>query len=668
MLNLPNPQQNGFITFKAFENKIMADELNAKFPEIKTYYANSVDGKSQVVFEFTYTGFHAMFWYEDGIYIIDPKLGGAEGEYLFYHRNNFPRQHRTEMSCGFDEIAIEKKAMDYSKKKLSKSTSVNRDLRTYRLALACTGEYAAFHGGTTTGVMSAMTTTMNRVNGVYQKEFGVRMEMIPNNNLLIFLNAATDGYTNNSGNAMLGENRIKVTSLIGSANYDIGHVFSTNGGGVAQLACVCDNFSKAEGVTGQSSPINDPFDIDYVAHEMGHQFGGNHTFNSEETACGGNRNSSTAYEIGSGTTIMAYAGICGSDNTQNSSDPYFHSVSYDEINGNINFGTANGCGTVVSTANSIPTAFGAGSYTIPGKTPFILTGSGSDPEGNPITYEWEQFDLGPSTTRLAPILNAPAMRCLAPLANGSRTFPRLTGILNGTNTTNGEVLPAYTRKMTFRLLVRDNQLPAGGFDYTDSTVEVNFIASATGFGVTAPNMATVNWYAGSQQLVTWNTSNSNLAPVNCAKVRILYSTNGGTTFTLLKDSVINDGLDTITVPAGITSTQTRIKIEAIGNIFFDISNANFKIFPYALGVKPYTVTSSAVSISPNPSVNGVYNITIPTNDVVSYEVYDALGQLKKSGTWNDYQNALNIANVNKGVYFVKIKNSTYSFIGKLVYN
>jgi hypothetical protein len=668
-INLPNPEQNGFITFHAFENKIMADELSAKFPEIKTYYANSVDGKSQVVFEFTYTGFHAMFWYKDGIYVMDPKLGGAEGEYLFYNRNNFPRQQRTDMSCGFDELVVEKKAVNYSKKSASKSALVTRDLRTYRLALACTGEYATFHGGTTTGVMSAMTTTMNRVNGVYQKELGVKMVMVPNNNLLIFLNPATDGYTNGSGGAMLGENQTKCTAIIGDANYDIGHVFSTGGGGVANLACVCDAFSKAQGVTGQSSPVGDPFDIDYVAHEMGHQFGGNHTFNSSISSCGGgNRNASTAYEVGSGTTIMAYAGICGSDDTQTNSDPYFHSASYDEIDGNINLGTANACGTVTASSNNVPTAIGAGSYKIPAKTPFVLTGGGSDPDGDTLNYEWEQFDLGPSTTKTAPSGNSAALRCFIPNATGKRTFPKLAGILNGTNATNGEVLPAYTRKMTFRLVVRDKKLPVGGFDYTDSIVEVNLVASTTGFVVTAPNVATVNWYAGSQQIVTWNKSNSDIAPVNCAKVRILYSTNGGNSFTLLKDSVVNDGSDSIIVPAGITSTQARIKIESIGNIFFDISNANFKIFPYALGVKPYTVTTSAVTIAPNPSTSGVFNISIPTNDAVTYEVYDMLGQIKKTGTWSSYQNTLNISASNKGVYLVKISNSNYSYMGKLVYN
>jgi Metallo-peptidase family M12/Secretion system C-terminal sorting domain len=669
-IQLPNADQTDFITFQAFENKIMADELSAKYPEIKTFYANAIDGKSQVVFEWTYTGFHAMFWYEDGIYIIDPKLGGAEGEYLFYNRKNFPKQFRNVMNCGFDEMEVEQKQLTPFKTSASKSAQVTRELRTYRLALACTGEYAAFHGGTKVGVNSAYVTTMNRVNGVYQKEFGVKMVIVPNNDTLIFLNASTDPYTNNSGGTMLGQNASTCNVRIGTANYDIGHVFSTGGGGIASLACVCDAFSKGRGVTGSPSPVNDPFDIDYVAHEMGHQFGGNHTFNSNAGSCNGNRSSSTAYEIGSGTTIMAYAGICSTDDLQSNSDPYFHAVSYDEIDGNINFGIANSCGTVTSSTNNIPKAIGAASYTIPGKTPFILKGAGTDLDGDPITYEWEQFDLGPSTTRLAPTGNAPALRCLAPLTNGSRTFPRLSGILNGTNTTNGEVLPAYTRKMTFRLIVRDNKLPVGGFDYTDSTVEVNFVASANGFAVTAPNVATVNWYAGTKSLVTWSTSNSNLAPVNCPLVRILYSTNGGNAFTLLKDSVINDGSDSITVPAGITTTQARVKIEAIGNIFFDISNANFKIFPYALKVKNVAaLTNSAITISPNPSTNGIFNFSSQFNNLLDYEVYDVFGIFKQANNVNSTSGQINLQNFAKGIYFVKFRvNNTVIRTLKLAYN
>jgi hypothetical protein len=223
--------------------------------------------------------------------------------------------------------------------------------------------------------------------------------------------------------------------------------------------------------------------------------------------------------------------------------------------------------------------------------------------------------------------------------------------------------------MTFRLVVRDNQLPVGGYDYTDSTVEVNLVASATGFVVSTPNVASVNWYAGSTEQVTWNKSNSNLAPVNCAYVRILYSTNGGTTFTLLKDSVVNDGLDSVAVPLGITTTQARIKIEAIGNIFFDISNANFKIFPYALKVKNFVATNSAIAISPNPSTTGIFYINSELNNMINYEVYDVLGNLKQSNSLLTTQGQINLQSLTKGLYFVKLKAGTSVLrMLKLVYN
>ena len=271
-----------------------------------------------------------------------------------------------------------------------------RRISHYRAAVAATGEYTSFFGGTKTQAQSAIVTAMNRVSGFYEDELSVRMILVANNDQIVFTNSATDPYTNNNAFAMLGQNQSTIDSIIGNANYDIGHVFSTGAGGVAGFAVVGQSGRKAEGVTGISPPTGDGFWIDYVAHEMGHQYGGSHTFNGTRGSCsGGNRSGSSAYEPGSGSTIMAYAGICGGDNLQPRSDAYFHSRSLDQIISYLDVSRPN-VGTRIDTGNSIPTAEAGPNYTIPSETPFELTGAGTDADGDLLVFNWEQRDLGPA--------------------------------------------------------------------------------------------------------------------------------------------------------------------------------------------------------------------------------------------------------------------------------
>jgi hypothetical protein len=509
----------------------------------------------------------------EGNVFIDPySLGDTENYLTYYTRDYLNTNKSFECELISDEGIINE--LNYLRGN-SILTPTGPQLRTYRLAVATTGEYTAFFGGTVPQGLAAVVTSVNRVNGVYEKEVAVRMVLVANNDTLIFTNAATDPYTNNDGFAMLAQNQTTVDSFIGNINYDFGHVFSTGGGGVAYLGVICRAGLKAGGVTGSGAPVGDPFDIDYVAHEMGHQFAGNHSFNGTAGACsGGNRNASTAYEPGSGSTIMAYAGICSPQNLQNFSDPYFHSINFDEIVSYTNFGSGNGCAVITATGNSAPVVtVPTGGFYIPKSTPFSLTGSAIDADGDGLVYCWEEFDLGPAGAPGSPSGNAPIFRSWNPTSSPTRYFPRLVNLLNNT-TVIGEILPTYARTLTFRLTARDNKVGGGGVNY--AALQFNVDGNSGPFTVTSPN-TNVNWAGSSSQTATWNVTNTNIAPVNCANVRILLSTDGGQTFpTVLSANTPNDGSESVTIP-NTPTTQARIKVEAVGNIFFDLSNANFSI-------------------------------------------------------------------------------------------
>ncbi|MEO6695084.1 MAG: zinc-dependent metalloprotease family protein, partial [Ignavibacteria bacterium] len=393
IIELPMPS-GGSSRFSVTEYSMMEPGLAQHFPEIKTYNVKGIDDPYAVgKLDITMHGFHAMVLTPNGDFFIDPYSTDETEIYISYFVSDMGSRKEQ-----FECLVTEQKINDL----INYNTDLTgQQLRTYRLACAATGEYTAFHGGTVALGQAAIVTAINRVNGVYERDMSVRMTLVANNTNIVFTNSATDPYTNNNGVTMLGQNQTTCDNVafIGSANYDFGHVFSTGGGGVAGLGVVCIGGSKARGVTGLPSPIGDPFYIDYVAHEMGHQFGGNHTFNSVTGSCGGgNRNASTAWEPGSGSTIMPYAGICGADDLQSFSDAYFHTGSVTEITNYTQSGSGNSCPVITNTGNTPPSVtVPAGGFTIPINTPFALTGSATDIE-NPgsLTYCWEQYDVGPA--------------------------------------------------------------------------------------------------------------------------------------------------------------------------------------------------------------------------------------------------------------------------------
>ncbi len=578
-LTLPRPD-GGWDTFHVIESPIMAPELAAEFPEIRTYRIWGVDRRSATGrIDVTPHGFHAMVRASDGGYFIDPYSQGDVDHYLSYFVADSYNPSAATWSCGVksDEGAFLPGDLAKSRSEEggdSVKASNGTMLRTYRLALAATGEYTAFHGGTVADGMAAIVTAMNRVNEVYENDVAIRMELIANNSLIVYTNAATDPFTNNNGFTMLGQNQTNTDSVIGTANYDIGHVFSTGGGGVASLGVPCAAGAKARGVTGLGSPIGDPFYIDFVAHEMGHQWGAPHSFNGNSGSCaGGNRNASTAYEPGSGSTIMAYAGICGAQNLQPHSDPYFHGTSLDSIVGFSTMGNGNTCAVTTANSNTPPVVNAGADKTIPISTPFSLCGSGSDVDGDSLTYAWEEFDLGPAGAPASPSGNAAIFRSFNPVDRPYRTFPKESDLLAGTSTI-GEILPSYARTLNFRLTARDNR--AGGGGINDDSMQVTVSDVGGPFLVTTPNTAGVTWTSGSTQSVQWDPAGTTAAPISCSRVVIMLSLDGGMTYPLTLLDTPNDGSQPVMVP-NVATTMARVQVRCSGRAFFDVSDADFSI-------------------------------------------------------------------------------------------
>ncbi len=598
VISLPMPD-GSFQQFRIMEAPIMHPDLQAKFPTLRSYAGQGIDDPTAFFRgDFTLKGFHGMVRsFEHGTVFIDPYSAADVQNYQVYYKKDFSKEDP--WKCDFDEIEQVNKPKPIDPDKAIIGDCVLRD---YTLALACTGEYASYHGGTVPLVMSAFVTTMTRVNGVFEQDASVHMTLHPNTDQLIFLNASTDPYSNTNGSAMLGENQTTCNNVIGNANYDIGHVFSTGGGGVAYLGALCSSTIKAGGVTGQPNPIGDGFDIDYVAHEMGHQYGANHTQNNN---C--NRNAGTAMEPGSASTIMGYAGICA-PNVQNNSDDFFHAISLQEIAAEVTAGGSGGGNTCSTntTINTTPTANAGADYVIPKSTPYILTGTGTDPNGEDVlTYTWEQMDAAVAT--MPPVATAtggPAFRSFKGTTSPSRYLPRLTDVVNNVSPT-WEVLASVGRTLNWRLVVRDNHLGGGCAAQDNMVVTVN--GTAGPFVVTAPN-TNVSWAAGSSQTVTWNVAGTTAAPVSCANVDILLSVDGGFTYPYtLATATPNDGTQSITIPSIAANTTSRIMVKANGNIFYDISNTNFTITAASNG---FTVGATPGSQSVCAGVNAVYAVAV----------------------------------------------------------
>lgn len=642
--------------FKIWKSSVMAPGLASQFPQIVTFTGQGVDDKyATIKLDFTELGFHAQIKsVVAGDTYIDPYAKQDINNYIIYKKSDLI--DKNPRSCGVkdeDDSALGKKNAQKTV-----SPSVGTQIRVFRLAVACTGEYAVAATGSATPTvaqtLSAIVTSVNRVNGVYEQEVASRLVLVDNEVNVVFTNAATDPFNgNNSAGTLINESQTQIDLLIGNANYDIGHTFSTGGGGLAGLGVICNATNKGRGITGSPNPVGDPYDIDYVAHEVGHQFGGPHTFNATTGSCGGgNRSAANAVEPGSGITIMAYAGICGStNNLAANSIPTFHTKSFQSITAKVQSTT---CQVTIPSNNFPPSVNAGGDYTIPKSTPFRLEGSATDIDNNPLTYSWEQNDVGPASDWNAPTGNAAIFRSYVPVTVPYRYFPKLTDVISGT-VSKGEVRPAYARTMEFRLTVRDNNAGCAGVTNDDAIITVD--GNSGPFNVTAPTTA-VNWAGNSTQTITWDVANTTAFPVNCATVNIFLSTDGGLTYpTLILGSTANDGSETVTIP-NVTTTQARIMVAAETNVFYNINPINFTI-TQTLGVNETAANKDVFVVYPNPS-KGLLNIKfVNSNEVYDITVYDVSGKLVFTQANNklnhDKVGTFDLSQLVKGDYLIKVK-------------
>ena len=555
----------GMHSFVVWETPVLHPDLSKKYPKIKSFTGRSKDGKLKIKLSHSPKGLQGMIvdLENDGTYFLEPEKGKAD-TYRVYKSEEMPAK-RT-FVCGTMGEAFSKSTG------ASKSLVDDQVLRRFRIAVSTTGEYTDHHGGTVAGALAAINATLTRVNAVFETDLGVTLELVPNNDQIIFTDAATDPYMG-SLNAQVQNT---LTAVIGEENYDVGHLFhrDNDNGNAGFIGSVCVDNRKGSAFASALIPEGDLFDLDYVAHELGHQFGANHTWSFEAEGTG------VQVEPASGTTIMGYAGIVNGNNVADNGDAYFHHLSIAQIQ---NYLSTTGCSLNTSLINNPPTIVPQQDYVIPKGTPFVLTGEATDLEGDVLTYAWEQIDDGIVVTSTFGPDNVTGanFRSIPPSTDPERYFPRLARVLSGdleqvNPATNDawETVSNVERELNFALTVRDNNIE-GGQVISDS-MKIDVIGKAGPFVVTSQNSGEV-YLGGSVQTITWDVANTDRAPVNAETVDILLSTNGGNTFSeILAQNVTNIGSAQIQLP-GTATTSARIMVRANNNVFFAVNSTEFTI-------------------------------------------------------------------------------------------
>ena len=625
------PNSNGEMeTFVVWESSNFEEALQNRFPNIRAFTGYSKNSPNKIVrFSSSQKGLSVMIM-DHGISTYIEPYDTLNKHYIVYDSNTKKPEDFQEFKCSVEgEITTDS---------TDQSRVLTGNFKTFRLALSNTGEYGAFHGGTVEDVLAAMNNTMTRLNGIFEKDLSIHfnlIEQVPD--ALIFLNPATDPYT--SGGPAEA-NRI-IRNLVNINDYDLGHLLDKkNANGSAFPESLCDNTYKGGGWTAHNIPDGAFYDIDYVAHEMGHQLGAGHTytiysFQSDRTV-----------EIGSGNTIMAYTGITGNYDVQSNSYDYYHSTSIAQIKDLLN---ETSCGVTRVMETEAPIVNAGPDYTIPKTTPFLLTSEVTGPNSSSYTYNWEQIDLATqaqlgansfaSPTKIA----GPNFKSVLPSADTHRYFPDFNAVLAGVLSTKWESLSSVNRNLNFSLTARNNH-PTDPQSSRDD-VKITVSADAGPFKITSPAEG-VTSESGQPLLVTWDVANTNSAPINTSLVNIKFSKDGGKTFTYLIQNTENDGEETISIPSNSQTDNAYIIVEAVDNVYYAVSPS----FVVDYEVRGQICNTYSYSGSPIAIIDGPGG-----RDITSPEVSAPL-TISESGNITSVKVGLNVTHSNVGELTIGIEN------------
>ena len=563
------PDENGqILAFRVQETSLMAPSLAARYPQIKSYSGFGLQNPGdKISFSVSPHGIQSIIRHSDKRRnTFMQKSNKGEDAYVVYTKDSF-NSKEDDFLCA-TQIAAQKSGVTSTFK-----LTEDRVLRKFRIAVSASGEYTAYHGGEVEDALAAINATITRVNAVFETDLGVTLELVENTDAVIFTNSLTDPYSGNLNTQVQNT----LTSIIGEANYDVGHLFheAENGGNAGAIGSVCIDNLKGSAFSSSRNPEGDAYDLDFVAHELGHQFGANHTwsFESEGTL--------VQAEPGSGTTIMGYAGITGVNDVASNGDDYFHYHSISQIT---EYLSTVSCGEVAPILSNAPVISPSGNFIIPRSTAFVLTGTAEDPDVDDVlTYTWEQIDNGVVTqSTFGPTrANGANFRSLRPTTSSQRYFPLLSRVVQGNLTqvnpaknSAWETVSDIERELNFALTVRDNAI--GGGQVVSDVVNIRVINNAGPFLVTSQSSAEV-YTAGSIQTITWDVANTEKAPISAQTVDIRLSVNGGLTFPItLAENVVNDGSHEVLL-SGISTTSARIMVIASDNIFLAVNSADFII-------------------------------------------------------------------------------------------